>query len=170
MLYFLRICAGSCRRFFLSCRGKLDVDSPLNRPMPARRAPLDFAWDELRRRPGNASGRRTVARDKGSRHYSIAVAGLLREDRPGQPVDAGCRAELGLGRSRTPGRSLQVARRIAEGGVGCVAAAAPAGQPSTDGTAAPHAGRRRRDPRSIRALAEATRAVDLRAAFAPLTT
>lgn len=43
MFNFLRICAGFRRRFFLSVRGKLSVDSPFNRPMPAGRAPLDFA-------------------------------------------------------------------------------------------------------------------------------
>ena len=43
MLNFLRICAGSRRRFFFSGHGKLSADSPLTRSMPVRRAPLDFA-------------------------------------------------------------------------------------------------------------------------------
>lgn len=126
--------------------------------------------DELRFESGISSGRRIAARLKGSSHYSIAVAGPLRTDRPGQPADAGRRTELGLGRSRAAGRALQGAGRIAEGCIGGVSAAAPAGQPSAHGTAAPHACRRCRNPRPLGAMAQTTRAADLVAAPAPLRT
>ena len=63
MLYFLRICAGSCRRFFLSCRGKLRVDSPLTHTMPARRAPLDSVSRRVATRPGD-HGRDGPSREK----------------------------------------------------------------------------------------------------------
>ena len=45
MLNFLRICAGFRRRFFLSCRGKLSVDSPFNRPMPAATCTARFRFE-----------------------------------------------------------------------------------------------------------------------------
>jgi flagellar protein FliT len=90
MLYFLRICAGLRRRFFLSVGGKLSVDSPFNRPMPAGRAPLDFVFETncdpspvLHREDGSRRERRgaAITRSQLLDHYEqIAQASQLMLD------------------------------------------------------------------------------------------